>query len=209
MRQIIICVIIILCSQLAHASDSREPIPVCINDLPNRLNVQEVNCGYFNKEALLAKKLKILQGSRCELSITDGLRITLLNLRDASKPNPSNDAYATGLLASNGYSRRCYLIKPLCDESDVHNAFHRRDAHFSGTKEEFIHLGFRIIDDCDEVHGGLNEPSCFVLTISKKNLAIDMKRFYHERPKFGDDQLPFDDSVELKYSKGYRHIPIR
>ena len=205
-----IVIIIFLTIQPAFAFDAREPVPIHINDLPHRLKIKEVDCVCLNKDTFLYGRMVHVRNGIHEYKTSNGgLKYMIMNFRDKNKSKISNDAFITGLSVSNSFTNRCYTIGMLCNESDIYNAFHRNGIHSSERVEEFIHIGFRITDDCDEVHGALNEPSFFVFTINRRTLALDVDRFYYEMPGFGDDQIPFDNSSELRYSKGYTHVPIK
>lgn len=190
-----------------EAIDSAIPVPVSEKDLPHNLKVRQVNGNYFRKDNLAANKLSIIENGIFEFN-SDRTRVKyrLINLRDTAKDKMSNDAFLAGVVLSSGKIHKYYIISGFCAESGIPESFEKTSSNSSGKKKRLIHIGFPVIADCDEVHGSLNGSACFVLTFDENSLDLDTNRFYYE--SYGYDELiPFDGSVELRYSYGYRHIP--
>lgn len=211
MQFFIVMIIVLLNLQNVCASDSRDPVPINIKELPHNLKVQQVDCSYFSKLKLKSNNITITENGIHDYGNHDSIDFSyrLINLIDNSKHKRRNETFVTGLSFHSANHKVCYIIPCLCNESGIHDAFSRTTISSMDKNDEFIHIGFQITDDCDEVHGSLNGPSYLVLTINKKTLALDNDRCYHEAPEYDDDQLPFDDSMQLKYSHRYKHAPIR
>lgn len=207
---LIVMIIVLFNLQNVYASDSRDPVPVNIKELPHGLNVRQVDCSYFSKARLKANNISITKNGIHDYDNQNSgvFGYKLINMRNNSKDKMSNDAFVTGLVLHSARNDCCYTIPMLCDESDIHNAFSKTDINSMDKNSEFIHIGFRITDDCDEVHGSLNGPSYFVLTINKRTLELDGNRCYYEVPAY-DGKVPFDDSMQLRYSRGYKHVPMK
>lgn len=208
MRILIAMVVVFLSIQNGYASDPRDPVPVSMKALPNGLRVEQVDCEYFNKTRLKSNKISIVENGIYHHNDSKRINYDLINLRDDSKSRLSNDAYSTGLILNNDGIRSCCVIPRLCDESDIHNSFVRTGVASTDNNHEFYNIGFKITDDCDEIHGSLNGPSYLVLTVDKKTLKLDQDRCYYEIPT-EDGRLPFDDSARLRYLPGYKHVQIK
>lgn len=208
MNLVVLFLVILLNIQVAFAADSRMPIPVSCMELPNNVQIRQVNCDYFSSNNLKLHNLSIVKHGTYENRLEPvNFGYKLYNLRDASKGKLNNDSYITGLSLSIDRIQKCFIITKLCYDSDLHNSFARASKKSLQTKEGLLYLGIPISDDCDDVHGSLNGPSYLVLSFDRKTLAMDNKHCYYEKSGI-DDAIPFDNnSTELRYSPGYVHYP--
>lgn len=198
----------IIAKYSTKALDSISAVPVSMKNLPHNLKVRQVSASYFRKDNLAANKLSIIENGIFEFhSDKTNIKYRLINLRNTAKNKISNDAFTTGIILSSGKINKYYTILNLCVESEILKSFEKTGSNSSGKKKRLIHVGFPVIADCDEVHGSLNGPAYFVLSFDERSLDLDTNRFYYE-PSGYDGLMPFDDSVELRYSHGYTHVSV-
>ena len=209
MRFAILLITILLNIQSAFAADSRTPIPVSCMKLPNNIQISQVNCNYFSSNGLRIHHLSVVKNGSFERRLESvNCQYRIYNIRNILRSELSNAAYLTGLSLSVGKLQKCYIIRNLCYDSDIHNSFSRIDFQSTEKKRGIIHIGIPILDDCDNVHGSLNGPSYLVLSFNQKTLAMDIERCYYEKVKL-NGRMPFDNSTRLRYSPGYVHLPLK